>query len=256
MNNITLIFCTLLSITAYTQRNPEANRLYLDGVHYFSNNNLRAADSLFSLSIDLEQNVDAYFNRAVVNKKLGNNEQYCINLDYARKLYDNEANELFFKECVSVDSIFVDEHNEIVSQNSYSFKLLTKSSLYSTYKLYYKYDTYNNILLSFEVENNDTSYTDLPEEVIKPTYEKIISQIKITYPSEEESKGIQGKVYLRFDVTKTGEIVNLEVVRTPSIGLAKSAIQTMKMITNLEPVVYKGGPIKVKFYLPINYKLK
>jgi protein TonB len=78
----------------------------------------------------------------------------------------------------------------------------------------------------------------------------------IKYPEIERQIGTQGKVYLRFVVEKDGSITDLEVIRSLSDGCDKVALSAVKNMPNWKPGMIKGKEVRVKFTLPVFFKLK
>ncbi len=83
---------------------------------------------------------------------------------------------------------------------------------------------------------------------------KFISK-NIKYPEEARKKGIQGKVYTRFTITKTGEIKNVKVVKGIGHGCDKEAVRVVKLMPKWKPGTVKGKKVNVEYNLPINFKL-
>jgi protein TonB len=67
--------------------------------------------------------------------------------------------------------------------------------------------------------------------------------------------GIQGKVYVSFFIEKDGTISDVNVIRGVHKSLDKEAIRVVKSIPKLKPGLQKGKKVKVKYTLPINFRL-
>jgi protein TonB len=80
-------------------------------------------------------------------------------------------------------------------------------------------------------------------------------QRNVTYPQPELMNGIQGKVWIRFVVMETGDITDVEVMRSVSPGLDKEAVKVVKMLPKFKPGSVGGKPVRVYFNLPVNFKL-
>ncbi|MFC0876523.1 energy transducer TonB [Saccharicrinis sp. FJH2] len=77
----------------------------------------------------------------------------------------------------------------------------------------------------------------------------------IKYPTIAQENGIQGRVYVNFVVSKTGEISNIKVVRGVDPALDQEAIRVVKSMPKWEPGEQRGKPVNVSFMLPINFVL-
>ena len=79
----------------------------------------------------------------------------------------------------------------------------------------------------------------------------------IKYPVIAQENGIQGRVICQFVVNKDGSIVDVEVVRSggdPSLD--KEAIRVIKSMPKWKPGKQRGKPVRVKYTVPVNFKLQ
>lgn len=80
----------------------------------------------------------------------------------------------------------------------------------------------------------------------------------LRYPPIAKEQGVEGKVYMKFVVTNTGEVSNVNVVR----GLAgcpecdAEAKRVIKMMPKWKPGMNKGKAVSCYFSLPIVFKLE
>ena len=84
--------------------------------------------------------------------------------------------------------------------------------------------------------------------------EYLISAIK--YPEEELDAGIQGTVYVRFIVDKKGAVRDVTVIRGVNPNLDAEAVRAVKAMPNWSPGMKDGKPVKVRFTLPVSFKLE
>ncbi|MBP8823264.1 MAG: energy transducer TonB [Flavobacteriales bacterium] len=76
------------------------------------------------------------------------------------------------------------------------------------------------------------------------------------YPDMEFDAGIQGKVFVEFVVEKDGDISDVKVRRGISPGLDKEAVRAVKSMPKWSPGKMNGKPVKVRFTIPVDFKLK
>ena len=79
----------------------------------------------------------------------------------------------------------------------------------------------------------------------------------VKYPVIAQENGIQGRVICQFVVNKDGSIVDVEVVRSggdPSLD--KEAIRVIKSMPKWKPGKQRGKAVRVKYTLPVNFKLQ
>ena len=78
----------------------------------------------------------------------------------------------------------------------------------------------------------------------------------IKYPLKAEKKGIEGKVMINFIVEKDGSISNVKVVRNIHPLLDKEAERVIKAMPKWSPGKQEGKPVRVKFNIPVAFRLK
>ena len=78
----------------------------------------------------------------------------------------------------------------------------------------------------------------------------------VNYPAIARENGIQGTVYLRFEVTKTGTIGKVELQKGVDPLLDVEAIKVVKKIPKFKPGMNNGAKVNVWFSIPISFKLK
>ena len=78
----------------------------------------------------------------------------------------------------------------------------------------------------------------------------------IKYPPKAEKKGIEGKVMINFIVEKDGSISNAKVVRHIHPLLDKEAERVIKAMPKWSPGKQEGKPVRVKFNIPVAFRLK
>ena len=87
----------------------------------------------------------------------------------------------------------------------------------------------------------------------KALFEYLGNNIK--YPKIEIQRGVEGRVYVEFVVGKKGEITDVKVLRGVSEALDAEAIRVVKAMPNWLPGKQKGRAVKVRYKMPISFKL-
>lgn len=77
----------------------------------------------------------------------------------------------------------------------------------------------------------------------------------IKYPSVCRENNIQGRVLIQFIVNKDGSIVNPEVVKSVNPYLDKEALRVISAMPKWTPGEQRNKPVRVKFTVPVNFKL-
>ena len=78
----------------------------------------------------------------------------------------------------------------------------------------------------------------------------------IKYPIQAQKKGIEGRVTVRFIVEKDGSISNVTVVRHIHPLLDKEAVRVIKAMPKWSRGMLNGKPVRVKFNIPVAFRLK
>lgn len=79
----------------------------------------------------------------------------------------------------------------------------------------------------------------------------------VKYPVIAQENGIQGRVICQFVVNKDGAIVDIEVVRSSGdASLDKEAVRVIKSMPKWKAGKQRGKPVRVKYTLPVNFKLQ
>jgi protein TonB len=78
----------------------------------------------------------------------------------------------------------------------------------------------------------------------------------IKYPVVAQENGIQGRVICQFVVNQDGSIVDVVVVRGVDPSLDKEAVRVIQEMPKWVPGKQGGKPVRVKFTLPVNFKLQ
>ena len=76
------------------------------------------------------------------------------------------------------------------------------------------------------------------------------------YPAEAQEQNIQGTVYIRFVVKKTGEIGETIILRGADPLLDNEALRVIKTLPAWTPGKNNGNPVNVWFIIPVKFKLE
>lgn len=79
----------------------------------------------------------------------------------------------------------------------------------------------------------------------------------IKYPVIAQENGIQGQVICQFTVNKDGSIVDIQVVRSSGEpSLDKEAVRVINSMPKWKPGQQGGKPVRVKYTLPVRFRLQ
>jgi protein TonB len=78
----------------------------------------------------------------------------------------------------------------------------------------------------------------------------------IKYPVVAEENGIQGRVIVTFVVEKDGSITDVRVVKSVDPSLDKEAQRVVKSMPKWIPGKQNGAPVRVKYTVPVTFRLQ
>ena len=77
----------------------------------------------------------------------------------------------------------------------------------------------------------------------------------IRYPAEAQEICVQGRVVVRFVVEKDGHISDVTVLRSVEPSLDKEAVRVVKNMPRWTPGKQGGKPVRVRFTVPVSFRL-
>ncbi len=115
-----------------------------------------------------------------------------------------------------------------------------------------------NTVVSQQVESDEVLFVadKMPE---FPGGQEALYQFmaeNIKYPEEAKASGIEGMVHVSFVVQHSGELSNIEVVKSEHASLDPAALKTIQQMPNWQPGEHEGKMVNVKCVLPIKFALK
>ncbi len=109
-----------------------------------------------------------------------------------------------------------------------------------------------------------TQYTVVEEEdpitfaEIMPRFNGDVNEYlskNIKYPQIAIETNIQGRVTCQFVINRDGSIVDVEVVRSVDPSLDREAVRVIKSMPKWRPGIQNGKPVRVRFFLPVVFRL-
>lgn len=119
------------------------------------------------------------------------------------------------------------------------------------------------LLFSFMTSTAQTKKNDMVFDVVEVMPQFPGGQIamlqylmkNIKYPEQAMKEGIQGRVAVRFIVEKDGSISDVKPVLSVHPLLNKEAVRVVKSMPKWSPGKHNGKPVRVRFNLPVMFKL-
>jgi protein TonB len=79
----------------------------------------------------------------------------------------------------------------------------------------------------------------------------------IKYPVIAQENGIQGRVICQFVIEKDGKVTDIQVVRSSGEpSLDKEAVRVINSMPKWKPGKQRGKPVRVKYTIPVNFRLQ
>lgn len=78
----------------------------------------------------------------------------------------------------------------------------------------------------------------------------------IKYPTMAMENGVQGRVVVRFVVTRDGSVGDVQVLRSKDPDLDREAVRVVKSLPKFIPGKMNGQAVNVWYTLPVNFKLQ
>ncbi len=78
----------------------------------------------------------------------------------------------------------------------------------------------------------------------------------IRYPVIAQENGVQGRVVCSFVVNRDGSIVDAEVLRGVDPSLDQEALRVISTMPKWKPGMQRGKPVRVKYTVPVTFRLQ
>ncbi|WP_304154303.1 energy transducer TonB [Hoylesella buccalis] len=102
----------------------------------------------------------------------------------------------------------------------------------------------------FDVVEQMPSFPGGPSALMKYLSENV------KYPVVAQENGVQGRVVVSFVVEKDGHITDVKVVRSVDPSLDKEAARVVKSMPSWIPGKQNGSAVRVKYNVPVSFKLQ
>ncbi|HET7817745.1 MAG TPA: energy transducer TonB [Bacteroidia bacterium] len=265
---LTIGFYLIINFS-FSQSNTD---LYNLGVDFFNKEKYKEADSVFSLMINNGfYDKDVYFNRAAARNKLSNVCGFCSDIALAASHGDNEANLLFWESCPKKGTFFSCSPNLDVTIKDTQVVIIEHDTVQKT--------SLTTIVNRHSGVASTKCMDDLTKEECKDlkkepsfTYSSIshpaefpggdgellrFIKANIKYPLYEKEKKIEGKVYVQFTIYTDGSVTDIRLQRgiDNHPNLNNEALRVVGLLPKWIPATTNGKPMKMRFILPIPFKL-
>lgn len=77
----------------------------------------------------------------------------------------------------------------------------------------------------------------------------------LNYPAAAKKASVQGRVFVNFIVTKTGDVTDVNILKDVGFGTGEEAVRVVSQMPRWKPGKQDGRPVNVRYNLPINFEL-
>lgn len=131
-----------------------------------------------------------------------------------------------------------------------------KRQLDYNFKVTYSKDTCENneerTFLEF-YKDDDSSEFIAPKTAKNENFLQFLAK-EIHYPKYAVDNGLEGKVYVHFEITKTGEVKNIWITKGVNISLDKETERIIRKLKFTTPPLLKGKPVDFCIDFPIVFQ--
>jgi TonB family protein len=267
MTRIAAIFILLfyIHVSALAQKSiSSATNYYNSGVEMLQDGDFRSADSLFSLSLDIFPDVDAYFNRALARKKLGDEAGFCADIFMSTANGDTVSRNIFFNKCTVNDTVYLDSDDKAVNKIvSVKTKIIAKRRYDSNTDII-TIDSLGKLNWDYEVDSTNLSKIDslsyyfVEQMPSFPGGEEALVKFlahNIKYPPKARENGYQGSVFLTFVIGKEGNVRDVKILKGVETEIDREAMRVVRGMPQWFPGMQKGRFVNVQYNLPIRFTL-
>ena len=110
-----------------------------------------------------------------------------------------------------------------------------------------------------EEEEQPDIFTIVEDPAMFPGGDRALYQFiskNVRYPVIAQENGIQGKVFVKFVVSETGDVSNAEILRGVDPSLNQEALRVINNLPRFKPGKQRGKPVKVFYNAVINFTLQ
>lgn len=274
MKRVFFVILILTSLSSFAQRKrrvTDPDVLHKLGVKAYESKDFLLADSLFTLSLEIDPDANTYFSLAVTKHKLGDTCGYCYNMLNAFNYGDKEAVKFYFLNCYTSKKKL---YNENI--NYYSVIRTQKCNEFREHRFYINED--NDIKYSFYIVDSLDNFVTREFESF-PIIDSVLDQIvfvitdensdyiggknqlsnflakNTVYPDDAKTNRIQGLVYVSFIVEKDGSLSNVKIFRERHPNLDNEALRVVSLMKNWTPGKYNNKAVRTWHVLPFAFRL-
>lgn len=269
-----IFFLLIIGIFAGCNVQKKAEKYHHKGIAYLKKNDIQKAENAFLHSIDEYPTKEAYYDLAQLYKKTNKKCEYCKNIELSSRYGYKDSIGGFVSDCVTKEkSIYENDSSLNIEKSTYLYTdncNHTKDRIYVFRKngnikysfFLEKWDGQSDtkMLDSFPDPNNNKNIVYISLEEI-PQYKGGESarmeflQNNLVYPQISREENKQGIVMITFIIDENGNVTNPYVSYSVDKNLDNEALRVVKLMPRWIPGKVNGVNVKVRFVLPLHFRL-
>lgn len=254
-----VLFISFFSPILVFSQSKKAEEVFEEAVKSFNAGKYEQADSLFTLSLNIEPSREAYYNRAITRGKKADRNGYCRDLATASSLRDKRATRMYLKSCGKIDTTLTWYRKDNLI-DSMSFRTL-------------KYYLNDSVLFVFDGKKNQVDALHLYSK--NETGISSDSVLKVVETNAEFPGGVDAlmnfikknireprgnftyeKVFAKFVINEDGRISDISILKgsdkCPKCN--EEAIRVISLMPLWIPATLNGVEVKCYFNLPVSFR--
>jgi len=242
----------------------EKDKNFEKGVNAFQSGDYKGAISFFTISTyEFPSASNSYFNRAISYFYLGDSCNFCADLKKASGLGHTDAPKLYDENCIFKHIIPL-VPDSIKIKYSDAIRLEVVCPLCSTDSVVNVVSIREGKTWTEEINSADQNkdkeiYTIVENMPSFPGGDEARSRFlaeNIFYPKLAAQNGIEGTVVVQFVIEKDGSVTNVQIMRGIGGGCDMESERVVKLMPKWIPGTQAGKAVRVKFNMPMEYKLQ
>lgn len=286
MKHFFLIAAIALSFSSIAQKDQKAIQLLGEGLQAMSAKEYEKADSLITLSIEINEDGQSYFQRGNVQLLMADTCAACAAYEKAITMNVSTAIDRFALTCVQVDTLNFPEEIDAAILKTASFTTIQKERCsdkqQQIFHLKLESEMAKQSLISFRIKDDSfaaDSVLSIENLDVLPKLGKVYSNTQTPpmikengkalsamsilmhsmnttkYPSSAKDAGVQGTVVVSFVVNEEGEKTDFEVIQSVHPDLDQEALRVAKTLPEVDPATVGGKPVQLEYIMPIRFTI-
>jgi TonB family protein len=110
----------------------------------------------------------------------------------------------------------------------------------------------------YKINNGDTIYTSVEQMPVYPGGDAALMEHirnNLVIPDAAKQAGVNGKLFVGFTVTETGNVMDIRIEKGLGYGLNEEAMRVVSTLKRFEPGRQDGKPVKIRYVWPIKITL-